>query len=74
MASPLSCARAIAAALRAARRSGQTPEAVLLSPELHDQLQAPALSYIWSSPARDVLFDVPVKVDQQTKGWAIRVR
>jgi hypothetical protein len=41
--------------------------------ELHDRLHEPALSHLWSSPKREALFGVPVEVDPQAQGWAVRV-
>ena len=60
-------------ALRSIRRDGQSPEAIVLSPGLYYRLQDPALGYLWTSPKRDALFDVPVEVDPQVEGWAVRV-
>lgn len=74
MPSAFANARAIVRALRAARRSGQTPEVIVLDPHLHAQLQDPALGYLWSRRERDVLFGVPVEVDLGAKGWRIRLR
>ena len=72
--SALKSARAIVRALRTLRRAGQLPEAIVLSPELHEQLQDQALSYLWSSPNRDALFDVPIEIDVGAEGWTVRVR
>ena len=72
---PLATAKAIARALRAARRFGETPEAVVLSPALRDQLQRATVGiFVWDSSETDLLFNVPVEVEPQATGWSIRVR
>ena len=72
--SALRSARAIVRTLRAARRAGRVPEALVLGPELHEQLQDPNLTYLWSSATRDALLGLPVEVDPGAEGWAVRVR
>lgn len=74
MPSALATAKAIARALRAARRSGQVPVAIVLNPELRNQLQAEALRYMWSTPKPHSLFGVPVEVQSGAEGWTVRVR
>ncbi len=74
MPSPLATAKAIARALRAARRAGQVPEAIVLSPELHDKLHTATLRYVWSAPKPDSMFGVPVEIHANVEEWAIRAR
>ena len=74
MLTPLATLKAIARALRTARREGQVPEAIVLSPELRDKLQSAALRYVWSVPKADLLFGVPVEVHLDAEGWTVRVR
>jgi hypothetical protein len=75
MASALATARAIARTLRAARRQGKLPEAVILSPDLRDQLQSATIGIMERNTAKpDLLLNVPVEVDPQAEGWAVRVR
>jgi hypothetical protein len=72
-ATALKSARAILRTLRAARRAGKVPQTIVLSLELHEHLQSPAVSYLWDSPKRDVLFGLPIEVDAGTEGWKVRV-
>ena len=72
--SPLPSVRAIVRALRTARRNGQIPETIVLSPDLFEQFQIPALRYLWSSPKQDAMLGVLVEVDASQKGWALRIR
>ena len=74
MPTALAKAKAIARALRAARREGKVPEAIVLSPDAHDQLQTAALRYVWSVPKPHAMFGVPVEVDPSLEGWAVRMK
>ena len=74
MPTALAKAKAIARALRAARRDGKVPEAVVLSPTAHEQLQTVALRYVWSVPKPHSMFGVPVEVDANVEGWAVRMK
>lgn len=74
MPTALAKAKAIARALRAARREGQVPEAIVLSPDAHDQLQTAALRYVWSVPKPHSMFGVPVEVDPSVESWAVRMK
>ena len=73
MPTPLATAKAIARALRAARRAGQTPEAIILSPELGNRLQTGTLYYVRRASTPCSMFDVPVEIDADIEGWTIRV-
>lgn len=74
MPSTLATAKAIARALRAARREARTPETIVLSLMLYEQLRAAPLSYLWGPPRRDTLFGLPVVVDPEVTGWRLRTR
>ena len=74
MPSALATAKTIARALRAARRSGQVPITIVLSPKLCSQLQTAALRYMWSTPKPHSMFYVPVEVRLRAEEWAVRVR
>ena len=42
--------------------------------ELHERLQGASFGYFdWSTPDLDDLFGVPVEVDANAEGWAVRV-
>jgi hypothetical protein len=58
--------------MRSARHSDRVPTAIVMSPDLYDRLQDPALGSLWSAPKRDRLFGVPVEIDPQASGWALR--
>jgi hypothetical protein len=74
MLTALATAKAIARALRAARRAGRVPEAIILSPELCDNLQAAALRYVWSVPKPHSMFGVPVEIHADAEEWATERR
>ena len=74
MPTALAKAKAIARALRAARREGRVPEAIVLSPSAHEQLQTAALRYIWSVPQPHSMFGIPVEVDPDVESWAVRMK
>ena len=69
----LKSARAIVRALRTLRREGQNPEVIVMGPFLYLQLQDRALSYLWSGPEREAMFDVPVEIEAEMEGWTVRV-
>ena len=50
------------------------PEAIVLSPDAHDQLQTAALRYVWSVPKPHSMFGVPVEVDPSVESWAVRMQ
>ena len=70
---PLASVRAIAREVRAARRVGHPPSAIVLSPDLDRQLQDRGLSYLWSSPARNSLLGVAVEIDAGVHWWRLKV-
>ena len=72
MLTPLATAKAITRALQAAHRAGQTPEAIVLSPELYDELQIAALRYVWSVPKPHSMFGVRVEMDVAAESWTLR--
>ncbi len=75
MPSPLATAKAIARALRAARQDERTPEAVVLSPDLHAQLRSATIGILVSSTSKpDSMFGVPVEIDPDVEGWVLRTR
>ncbi len=72
MPDPLTIAKSIAWALRAARDRGETPIAIVLDPEARRLLREASLGSLWGP--RPSLFNLPVEVDASAEGWAIRVR
>jgi len=74
MAIPLATAKALARALRSAGRNGQTPEAIILTPELCAKLQTGTLCFVRSASKHPSIFDVPVETDGDAEGWALKFR
>lgn len=74
MPTALAKAKAIARALRAARREGKVSEAIVLSPSAHEQLLTAALWYMWSVPTPHSMFGIPVEVDPNVDGWTVRTK
>jgi hypothetical protein len=66
--------RAIVRELRSIHQARQMPEAIVVGPELYKQMQDQVFSYLWSTPARDTLFGLPLEISSSADGWTIRVR
>ena len=74
MATPLATVKAIARALRTARREGHVPETIILCPELGYRLQTGTLHYARSASRPHTIFNVPVEIDADVEGWSLKVR
>lgn len=69
----LSLAQGIAAELYDARASGKLPVAILVDAPTCARLQAGRLGSSWRS-GQPELFNLPLVIDAEAKGWTVRVR
>ena len=68
----LTIAKAIARSLHAARERGETPVAIVMGSDIAPIFRQAGIGG-WSY-GRSELFSLPVELDSQAEGWAIRVR
>ena len=62
--------RGLVRAVRAERRFGRSPQAIVLSPELNQRLKDRAFGNLWTDREQTELLGLPVRIDPGAAGWS----